>query len=238
MALGSARQHAVGQRGPAHSPVRIHQRCDESDWGGHGRAGLQRRAAQQGIEDAARQHGEFSGNIDKAAVRRHAARRSDRSGQFHDLSVHAQAAQRVVGVWHQAIAANLVAREALGLHQHHLSAGLRQQSGAGTASRACADHQHIATFSQRRQRLVPVCAAHLESFLEAVSSLASSKRLASAMKQGLRRAPVKISLSLDDRVADRLAQQNRAPQIPAPNCCQSFSPPTMPRIINRLWNTL
>jgi hypothetical protein len=90
------------------------------------------------------QHGQRAGHVDVPAARADAAHMRHVRGLVHHLVVHAQSAQRGMGVGDQAVAADLVARKDVLVDQQHREPGLGQLLRTGTARRAGADDDDLA----------------------------------------------------------------------------------------------
>ena len=116
----------------------------------HPRTGCHRGAAEDQVECLARQHRQGAGHVDAPAARADAADMARRLRLREHGIEHAQFAQRVVRVGDQSIAANLVARKAVLIDEHHVETGARERDRRRTAGRAGADDQHVAA---RRQRV-------------------------------------------------------------------------------------
>ena len=134
-----------------HAVPDLLERRDEARRRVHAGAGRDRGPAQHVVELAPLQHGQGAGHVDAAAARPDAGDMAGLLRQRHHLVEHTEPAHRMVRIRDQTVAADLVARERLGIDQHDVEAGAGERRGAGAARRSGADDQHVAALGQCRQ---------------------------------------------------------------------------------------
>jgi hypothetical protein len=108
------------------------------------RTGSQCAASQDVVEDAPRQHGQRAWNVNATAAGPDTRDMVCRLGKRHHLVEHPQPAQRGQRVGDQAVAADLLARELVLIHEQDVAPGARQRLRTRAAGWTAADHQHVA----------------------------------------------------------------------------------------------
>ena len=148
LALDVAVLHPRADDGAGLAPVA--DRRDEAHRREHPRPRSDSGVADDLVEALPRQHGERAGHVDASAARRDAAERRRHPRLGHHLPEHAKAVERTVGVGDEAIAADLVARERLGVDEDDVATGAGEPLRGGAAGRAGADDEHVAALRQER----------------------------------------------------------------------------------------